>query len=224
MPSVKIPRKSTDTDMTPFVDVAFLILSFFMLATKFKPPEPLKITTPTSVSSSKLKEQDAMLIQFDSSGKVYLTINLKKKEDLPLKLDFIKRVNTEAKLGLSDAEMQKFVNNSSIGSPLSDLKTIFAKPANEWDKIAQKGIPVDSANNELQRWIGASNQTFAGRKMDVMIKGDNNAKFPVFKGIIEALRANDIFKYKLITDPKSAPAGTELYQQRLQGKGMQAES
>lgn len=224
MPSVKIPRKSTDTDMTPFVDVAFLILSFFMLATKFKPQEPLKITTPTSVSSSKLKEQDAMLIQFDSSGKVYLTINLKKKEDLPLKLDFIKRVNTEAKLGLSDAEMQKFVNNSSIGSPLSDLKTIFAKPANEWDKIAQKGIPVDSANNELQRWIGASNQTFAGRKMDVMIKGDNNAKFPVFKGIIEALRANDIFKYKLITDPKSAPAGTELYQQRLQGKGMQAES
>ena len=88
MPSVKIPRKSTDTDMTPFVDVAFLILSFFMLATKFKPPEPLTITTPTSVSSSKLKEQDAWLIQFDSSGKVYLTVNLQKKEDNALKLDF----------------------------------------------------------------------------------------------------------------------------------------
>ena len=29
MPSVKIARKSTDTDMTPFVDVAFLILAFF---------------------------------------------------------------------------------------------------------------------------------------------------------------------------------------------------
>jgi biopolymer transport protein ExbD len=54
MPSVKIPKKSTDTDMTPFVDVAFLILSFFMLATKFKPPEPVEITTPNSVSTDKL--------------------------------------------------------------------------------------------------------------------------------------------------------------------------
>ncbi|HRF18171.1 MAG TPA: biopolymer transporter ExbD, partial [Chitinophagaceae bacterium] len=43
MPSVKIPRKSTDTDMTPFVDIAFLILSFFIMATKFKPPEPVEI-------------------------------------------------------------------------------------------------------------------------------------------------------------------------------------
>jgi biopolymer transport protein ExbD len=224
MPSVKIPRKSTDTDMTPFVDVAFLILSFFMLATKFKPPEPLTITTPTSVSSSKLKEQDALLIQFDSSGKVYLTVNLQKKEDNALKLDFIQRVNNEAKLGLTEAELQKFVNFSTIGSPLNELKGIFARPANEWEKISQKGIPVDTANNELQRWLAASGQTFQGKKMDVMIKGDNNAKYPSFKGVIEALRANDIFKYKLITDPKGVPAGTDLYQLRQAGKGIQAES
>ncbi|MDB5207959.1 MAG: biopolymer transporter ExbD [Flavisolibacter sp.] len=224
MPSVKIPRKSTDTDMTPFVDVAFLILSFFMLATKFKPPEPLTITTPTSVSSAKLKEQDAILIQFDSAGKVYLTVNLLKKEDNALKLDFIQRVNNEAKLGLTESELQKFVNFSTIGSPLSELKAIFARPANEWEKINQKGIPVDTANNELQRWLGASSQTFQGKKMDIMIKGDNNAKYPSFKGVIEALRANDIFKYKLITDPKGVPPGTDLYQLRQAGKGIQSES
>jgi biopolymer transport protein ExbD len=224
MPSVKIPRKSTDTDMTPFVDVAFLILSFFMLATKFKPPEPLTITTPTSVSSSKLKEQDALLIQFDSSGKVYLTVNVQKKEDYALKLDFIQRVNNEAKLGLTEAELQKFVNFSTIGSPLNELKGIFARPGAEWEKISQKGIPVDTANNELQRWLAASGQTFQGKKMDVMIKGDNNAKYPSFKGVIEALRANDIFKYKLITDPKGVPPGTDLYQLRQSGKGIQSES
>ena len=32
MPSVKIKKHAPDNDMTPFVDVAFLILSFFMLA------------------------------------------------------------------------------------------------------------------------------------------------------------------------------------------------
>ena len=49
MPHVKIAKKSTDTDMTPFVDIAFLILSFFIMATKFKPPEPVKVTTPVNM-------------------------------------------------------------------------------------------------------------------------------------------------------------------------------
>ncbi|MFZ9387494.1 MAG: ExbD/TolR family protein [Chitinophagaceae bacterium] len=74
MPSIKIPRKSTDTDMTPFVDIAFLILSFFIMATKFKPPEPVEITTPGSVLSQKLPENNAVLISIDSSNKVYFSV------------------------------------------------------------------------------------------------------------------------------------------------------
>jgi hypothetical protein len=50
-----------------------------------------------------------------------------------------------------------------------------------------------------------------------MIKGDNNARYTDFKGVIDALRANDIFKYKLITDPKGVPPGTELYKIRAAG-------
>ena len=175
MPSVKMPKKSTDTDMTPFVDVAFLILTFFILATKFKPPEPLTISTPKSVSSQKLEEKDAVLIQFDSAGKVYLSLNLPKKEDEVLKKDFIGRVINDAKLGLSEADMNKFVTNSMVGSPLNELKSLFARPVNEWDKVKQKGIPVDSANNELSRWMSAVSQTFQGHPLDIMIKGDNNA-------------------------------------------------
>ena len=217
MPSVKMPRKSTDTDMTPFVDVAFLILTFFILATKFKPPEPLTITTPKSVSSQKLEEKDAVLIQFDSSGKVYLSLNLPKKEDEVLKKDFISRVNNEAKLGLSETDMNKFVTNSMVGSPLNELKSLFARPISEWDKVKQKGIPVDSANNELTRWMSAVSQTFQGHPLDIMIKGDNNAKYPDFRGVIDALRANQIFKYKLITDPRGVPVGSELYKIREAG-------
>jgi biopolymer transport protein ExbD len=217
MPSVKMPRKSTDTDMTPFVDVAFLILSFFIMATKFKPPEPLNITTPKSVSSSKLSEKDAVMIQFDSSGKVYLSVNLNKKSDEDLKRDFISRVNNDAKLGLTQDQMNKFVVNSMVGSPLNELRSLFARPVAEWDKIQQKGIPVDSANNELTRWMSAVSQTFQGHPVDIMIKGDNNAKYPEFKGVIDALRANEIFKYKLITDPRGVPVGSELYKIRESG-------
>lgn len=224
MPSVKIPRKSTDTDMTPFVDVAFLILSFFMLATKFKPPEPLTITTPTSVSSAKLEMKDALMIQFDSAGRVLLNINLQKKEDNALKLGIIKQVNTDNRLGLTEAEMQKFVVNPFVTFPLKEMKSVLSRPVDEIMKLRPKGIPVDTANNELQRWLAASQVSLQGKKVDIMIKGDNNAKYPSFKGVIEALRANEIFKYKLITDPKGVPAGTELYRLREQGKGQQSAS
>lgn len=224
MPSVKMPKKSTDTDMTPFVDVAFILLTFFIMATKFKPPEPLTITTPLSVSSQKLEEKDALMISFDSAGRVYLAVNLMKDEDKALKQDFIERVNKEANMGLTEAEIRKFVSYSMIGSPISELKSIMQRPVTDWDKIRQKGIPVDTANNELARWMGAARQSFGSRPIDIMIKGDNNAKYPDFKGVIEALRRNDIFKYKLITDPKGVPVGTELYKIREAGGGGQTES
>jgi biopolymer transport protein ExbD len=224
MPSVKMPKKSTDTDMTPFVDVAFILLTFFIMATKFKPPEPLTITTPRSVSSAKLEEKDALLISFDSTGRVYLNVNLMKEEDKDLKRDFIQRVNTEANLGLTDAEIQKFIGYSIIGSPLAELKAMMSRPVTDWDKVRQKGIPVDTANNELSRWMSAARQSFGTKQVDIMIKGDNDAKFPEFKGVIEALRANDIYKYKLITDPKGVPMGTELYRIREEGGGNDSES
>ena len=51
--------------MTPFVDIAFLILSFFIMATKFKPEEPVKVETPGSVSADMVKESNSMLITID---------------------------------------------------------------------------------------------------------------------------------------------------------------
>ncbi|HWI90928.1 MAG TPA: biopolymer transporter ExbD [Flavisolibacter sp.] len=216
MPSVKIPKKSTATDMTPFVDVAFLILSFFMLATKFKPPAPVTINTPHSVSADKLKEENAVLIEFDSVGRVYFTMNVKKSEDDGLKMDLIKQVNDNRKLGLTDAEMSNFVRYTTIGSPFAQVKTLLDLPKDERTKVKQTGIPVDSTNNELTTWIGAAKLAFQGQQVFYMIKGDNNATYPTFKGVIDALKANDELKYKLITDPKSAPPGTALYTKRLQ--------
>ena len=218
MPSIKIPRKSSDTDMTPFVDVAFLILSFFMLATKFKPPEPVTITTPHSVSSDKLKEQDALLITFDSAGRVFFTMNVKKNSDEGLKLDLIKNVNAAKNLGLTDNEMHNYVKNTTIGVPFANLKQILDVDINQRQNVKQTGVPVDSTNNELTTWINSGIKAFEGHQINYMIKGDNNAKYPSFKGVMDALRANDQYKYQLITDPKAVPAGTDLYVERNKPK------
>src|ERR1700741_5069445 len=115
MPSVKIPKKSTDTDMTPFVDIAFLILSFFIMATKFKPPEPVEITTPGSVLSQKLPESNAVMITVDSANRVFFSILSEKDKT---KYDaVINGINTSQNLGLGPAEIANFRQTYAVGVP-----------------------------------------------------------------------------------------------------------
>ncbi|MGN6401641.1 MAG: ExbD/TolR family protein [Flavisolibacter sp.] len=212
MPSVKIPRKSTATDMTPFVDVAFLILSFFMLATKFKPPEPVEITTPKSVSSDKLKDQDALMIEMDKTGRVFFTVNQQKSSDQDFKNQLIQSLNQSRHLGVSQEQMNNYVRNTTVGVPFAGLKQLLSLSTAERLSVQQPGVPVlDSTNNELTTWIGTALSVFQGHKLNFMIKGDNKAKYPTFKGVIDALRKNDQNKYQLITDPEGVPSGTDLY-------------
>lgn len=218
MPSVKIPRKSTDFDMTPFVDVAFLILSFFMLATKFKPPEPVTIKTPKSVSADKLKEQDALSVTFDSAGRVFFTMTVMNKANVGFFDELIESVNKAKSLNLTAEQKTAFVKMPVVGVPFAQLKQHLSG-----SNIPQIGIPVDSTNNELAQWIASANDVFrthADQKLvpNYMIKGDNSAVYPSFKGVIDAFRQNSVFKFQLITDPRGVPAGTDYYKMIQSGK------
>jgi biopolymer transport protein ExbD len=55
-------RIGISIDMTPMVDVAFLLLIFFMCTTQFKPPEKDKITLPESNSEAKAPETGVITI------------------------------------------------------------------------------------------------------------------------------------------------------------------
>jgi biopolymer transport protein ExbD len=73
---------------------------------------------------------------------------------------------------------------------------------------------LDTLNNELVWWVSETKKAFAGEKLLYIIKGDNNAKYPTFEGVINAMRKNDEFKYNLITAQEGPPEGTELYKER----------
>ena len=198
MPSVKIARKSTDTDMTPFVDIAFLILSFFIMATKFKPPDIVEIKTPGSVLSQKLPESNAVMISFDSINRVFFTVLSEK--DPQKYTDIINEVNTGQNLGLTPAEIANFRNIYMVGVPLSGVKQLLGMDAKSVEKVRQPGIPVeDTLNNELYWWVRAAKNAFAGEKLNYLIKGDGNSKYPAFEAVVAALKRNEEFKYNLIT-------------------------
>src|SRR5207249_7399375 len=55
-------RIGISIDMTPMVDVAFLLLIFFMCTTQFKPPDKDKITLPESRSDTKSPESDIITV------------------------------------------------------------------------------------------------------------------------------------------------------------------
>lgn len=209
MPSIKIPKKSTDTDMTPFVDIAFLILSFFIMATKFKPPEAVEIKTPGSVLTQVLPDNNAVLISIDSSNKVYYTL-LSDKD--PSKFDAVlDGINTGQNLGLGAEEKKNFKKTYMVGVPFSQLKGLLDIDPLEQVKVPQPGIPVmDSANNQLVWWIKVTKDAFAGERLNWLIKGDGSSKYPAFEAVISALKRNEEYKYNLVTALEDIPKGSEL--------------
>ena len=75
MPKVKKHRTNVAIDMTPLVDVAFLLLTFFMLTTKFKPQEEVQVNLPASHSRAKMPGTDAMTLLFSPDGKLFLGLD-----------------------------------------------------------------------------------------------------------------------------------------------------
>lgn len=211
MPRAKIPRKSTSIDMTAMCDVAFLLLSFFILATKFKPPEALSVVTPSSVSSKIAPEKNVVLITIDKDAKVYFSVS---DVNTAEKKDIIETINTSKNLGLTDAEKKNFSANAAayIGVPFSQLKSYLDKPTEALKGAVLPGIPVkDSTDNELIDWVRAAVGAFQGNKMNLLVKGDNDSKYPSFQGVIIAFKKNDQLKFQMVTNPVGAPIGTELY-------------
>ena len=210
MPKVKVPRKSTAVDMTAMCDVAFLLLSFFILTTKFKPAEALTVVTPKSVSTKPAEQKDVVLITMDNEGKVYFSVS---DDATAEKGEVIDAVDQLKSLGLTDQEKAAFKRTASfVGVPFSQLKSYLQLSPEQLKTFKSPGIPVtDTFNNEMVTWMRAAATAFQGSKMNLLVKGDNEAKYPSFKGVIDAFKKNEIFKFQMITDPENVPAGTELF-------------
>ena len=73
MSKIKKPKRvGIAIDMTPLVDVAFLLLIFFMTTTQFQPPENEKITLPVSASEFKKPESNIITVNVTREGKLGL--------------------------------------------------------------------------------------------------------------------------------------------------------
>ena len=213
MPRIKMPRKSTTIDMTAMCDVAFLLLSFFILATKFKPPEALTVSIPNSVSAKAAPEKDVVLVTIDKDGKVYFSMSDSKR-----KLEALDVIAKSKNIQFTTEEKAAFAKESSfVGVPFGSLKSYFSKSEEELKVLSVPGIPVlDTLDNQLSEWINAALVAYSGDKMNLLVKGDNNSKYPSFKAVIAAFKKTEQFKFQMITNPEGVPQGSELYKRNLE--------
>jgi biopolymer transport protein ExbD len=72
MPKIKKHRLGISIDNTPLVDIGFLLLTFFMLTTQFKPPEEVQIILPSSHSKFLLPESNVMTVTISKDNRVFL--------------------------------------------------------------------------------------------------------------------------------------------------------
>jgi biopolymer transport protein ExbD len=192
MPKIKVPRKNISLDMTAMCDMAFLLLTFFMLSTKFKPQESVIVDIPSSVSEIKMPESDIMIISVEKSGAVYFGV-----DGQNTRIALLDKIAEKYKVTFSGSEKQEFGLTEAFGTPVRSLKSLLNVPSADRQKLEQPGIPVDSLNNELKDWVTLAR--LSNPKLRIAIKGDKNVNYKTVKTIIATLQSQNINKFNMIT-------------------------
>ncbi len=209
----KIARKSTAIDMTAMCDVAFLLLSFFILTAKPKESSAVNLATPSSVSSRKAPDKDVVEISLDKDGKVFFATG-DNAADKEKKQAIISGLNQTDNLGLTSGEIASLVRQPIIGVPISQLKQQANLPDSKITNALLPGIPVlDSTNNQMLKWMRGVADAYQGIHVNILMKGDNLAKYPSFKNVLTAFKKNDLMHFLMVTNAVNVPQGTALYKQ-----------
>src|ERR1017187_1337714 len=200
MPRIKPKRSTPRLDMTPMVDLAFLLVTFFMLTTKFRPEEPVAVDMPASEAKVPLPERHVLTITISSDHRVFLDLDGKFS-----RLTWMQKLNEQFKMGMNEDEINTFSNLSSFGVPMGKMKGYIDLSTSERKAYHQEGIPFDSAHNELANYVLYAR--LADPNLRVAIKGDRDADFKDIKGVIATVqeKPNSINRFNLITTLASGP-------------------
>jgi biopolymer transport protein ExbD len=139
MPRKKAKRLGIKLDMTPFVDIAFLLLTFFMLTTQFRPPQEIEIELPSSHSAFKLPESDVLTINVSKTGEIFMSVD---SQILMGKL-FGEENRLRAAVQVDEGNLGNLIIQARIANPR--LRTVI-----KGDKNAPYGV-VEDVMNILQK-------------------------------------------------------------------------
>lgn len=202
MPKIKIGKHSPSLDMTPMVDLAFLLLTFFMLTTQFKADEPVIVDTPSSVSDIPLPDKGVIMLTIDEKGRVFFNVN-----EQQIRRKIIEKMAERYSINLNEEELKRFSVLSSVGIPMAGMKKFLSATESERKQLNAdtKGIPHDSTDNQLNDWIRFAR--LQAPNNPIALKGDGDADIPTIKRVISILQDNKSNRFAMITNLEGKAEG-----------------
>jgi biopolymer transport protein ExbD len=181
------------------VDLAFLLVTFFMLTATPSQEEKLIVDTPSSISEIKLPEKDVITITVGSDKRVFYGV-----DGQPTRLSLLDKMSAKYGVTFTAKEKRSFELMNSHGMPMANLKSYLAMDPAQRKKVTQPGIPFDSVKNELGDWILQTRLT--NPSVVVAVKGDASADVPTVQRVIEVLQEKKVNRFNLITDLEMKPS------------------
>jgi biopolymer transport protein ExbD len=201
-------------DMTPMVDLAFLLVTFFMLTASFRMAEPVTVDPPSSIGEVDLPENH-IIVTVDDQGRAFFGIS-----NPAAKMDALREMAAKYRVPFTEQQIVKFSGIHSIGVDIKDLPRYIDASDNERTKFQpQKGVPMDTItpNNQLKDWIAigatkcvqiynkgkdeaeAKGLDFKGKKPVYAIKSGSKTKYIFVKDVFKTFTDLKIYQFNLIT-------------------------
>jgi biopolymer transport protein ExbD len=212
MPKIKLPTKSPRIDMTPMVDTFCVILTFLMLTTTMRQPEPATVDTPYSISEKPTPDFNNMTFLISVEGKVFMNMDNGPDTLYKFRRKVLEEMGKRYTIEFNEKELREFEKYpSSIGVPIMKMKEFLAgKNAQERDPF-QTGIPSDSTDNQLAMWILCARQV--NPSINASLKGDSKTPFPAVKKVLDNLQDKKINRFSLVTSLEATKINLEEIQQ-----------
>lgn len=194
--AVKMSKKAASIDMTAMCDVAFLLLTFFILTATAKVPEALPVDMPASTVQSKLPESNLATLTI-GKGKVFF--DLKGKE---VRIQTLEKMAEKYGVEFTDEDKNEFSLMEGFGVDITSLKSIIEMKSSQRLKADQPGIPKDSLDNQLADWLKIARQAnidINDKELEIAIKGDAKEEYPSIKKVMDILQDQGINSFSLVT-------------------------
>ncbi len=184
--------------MTAMCDVAFLLLTFFMLTSNFTRKEATTVNTPSSISEIKIPERNIMLILVDAKGKVFFGIDGQDN-----RITLLEKMGLAYSITFDPNELKEFSLIHSFGVPMNSMKSFLAMKPEERDNPANSlGIPCDSLNNQFKDWVSSARSISPDFR--IAIKADQSTAYPIIKKLMGTMQDLKENRYNLITSLETA--------------------